>query len=100
MSNRPGEIPAALVDELTEAVATPGDPVLRALVITEIIEQIVEAVAWRHGSHPYVPERASLALLAAATDDHVRRMMGLSNSCFGASPSVGASTPRSPQLSS
>ena len=99
MSNRRGQIPAALVDELTEAVATPGDPVLRALVITEIIEQVVAAIAWRHGSHPYLPERASLALLAAATDDHVRRMMEVSDSRFGATRSMGASTPRSPQPS-
>ena len=98
MSIRPGPIPAELVDELTEAVATPGDPVLRALVITEIIDQILEAVAWRQGSRPYLPERASLELLAAATEDHVHRMTTLSTSC-GSRPTAVESTPRSPQLS-
>jgi hypothetical protein len=69
------ELPVELTDAITEAVAPPDDAVLRAAVIHEIIEQVVDAVAWRHGSRPYGPERDSLAALLAAADDHTTRMM-------------------------
>lgn len=80
------ELPAELVDAITEAVAPPDDAVLRADLIHKIIEQVVDAVAWRHGSRPYGPERDSLAALLAAADDHATRMMLLAT----ASPSTAA----------
>jgi hypothetical protein len=69
------DLSAELADAITETVAPPDDAVLRAALIHKIIEQVVDAVSWRHGSRPYGPERDSLAALLAAADDHITRMM-------------------------
>ena len=69
------ELSAELVDAITETVALPEDAAVRAARIYKIVEEVVDAVAWRHGSQPYETERDSLVTLLAAADDHSTRMM-------------------------
>lgn len=70
------ELRAELVDEVTEAVAAPDDPFLRAVAIRAILAHVVEAVAWRHGldSSSDDAEQRSLVALTTAAEQHLRRM--------------------------
>ena len=54
---------------------------MRAARIYKIVEEVVDAGAWRHGSQPYETERDSLVTLLAAADDHSTRMMPSRNNC-------------------
>ncbi len=63
-----------LADAITDAVAAPGDPAVRAEMILQIVEEISASVAWRHGSRPIAAERRSLDAVVAAATEHHRRM--------------------------
>lgn len=65
---------AELVDEVTEAVATPDDPLLRALAIRAILAHVAEAVAWRQGIDSHNDEQQSLTALTTAAEQHLQRM--------------------------
>lgn len=68
------ELRAELVDAVTEAVATPDDPFLRALTIRAILAHVAEAVAWRQGINSQDDEQQSLATLLTAAEQHLQRM--------------------------
>jgi hypothetical protein len=63
------------MDAIAEVVAPPDHAAERATVIYQIIEEIIDAVAWRHGYQPHVPELESLAALLASAEKHVNRML-------------------------
>ncbi len=65
---------AELVDEVTEAVATPDNPLLRAIAIRAILSHVAEAVTWRQGIDSDDDEQQSLAALTTAAEQHLQRM--------------------------
>lgn len=68
---------AELLDGLTEAIVKPGDPRVRAQVISEMVHEVDEAVRWRHQLHPGSEEEQSLVALVEAAADHQERMAEL-----------------------
>jgi len=68
---------AELIDEITEAVVKPADPRDRAEVIVDLVNEVDQAVKWRHQLHPDGQEERSLAPLVEAAADHRGRMEGL-----------------------
>lgn len=65
---------AELIDGITEAVASPTDPRLRADVIADLVHEVGEAVKWRNEGHPGGEEEQSLETLMAAAAVHRHRM--------------------------
>ena len=74
-TGRHTEIPAELVDDIAGVVVPPDHAAQRATVIYQIIEEIIDTVAWRHGYQPHVPELESVAALLASAEEQVNRMM-------------------------
>ena len=71
-SGRP--LSAELIDGITEAVASPTDPRVRADVIAHLVHEVDEAVKWRNERHPGGVEEQSLATLVTAAEVHRHRM--------------------------
>jgi hypothetical protein len=67
-------ISAELVDAVTEAVVLGGTGCQRAAAVQALVDHMVEAVAWWHGSTPDEEELASLRRLSQAAADHVELM--------------------------
>lgn len=68
------QLSAELIDGITEAVASPTDPRVRAAVIADLVHEVGEAVRWRNERHPGGEEEQSLETLVAAAAVHRHRM--------------------------
>ena len=67
-------LPATLIDELAEAVASSPDPHARSLAIWRITEEILETLQWLHGFDSDHAELASLRRLVEEARAHQVRM--------------------------
>ena len=67
-------LPATLIDQLAEAVASPPDPQARSLAIWRITEEILETLQWLHGIHSDHAELSSVRRLVEEARAHQARM--------------------------
>ena len=68
-------LPGEVIDALSGGVTAGADRVARAEVVTGIVREIVETVAWRYGEHADADELASLHRVLAASEAHRDRML-------------------------
>ncbi|MET0695749.1 MAG: hypothetical protein ABWX96_16005 [Propionibacteriaceae bacterium] len=66
---------SALVDGITDAVASPPDAQARAEAVCGLVREIYETMEWVHGANPESYELASLRGLVAAALEHQERMI-------------------------
>lgn len=71
----PEILTAELVDLITEHVAMPADPFVRARILAQIVDCAVEAIQWRNGDLGEVEQSSAQQVLRTARD-HVDRMHG------------------------
>ena len=72
-------ISGELIDSLIESVVLPHNPLVRAVLICDLLREMCAAVEWLHGiettpDDAVGQEVASLLQLVAAAQDHQRRM--------------------------
>ena len=67
-------LPGEVLDALSGQVSAGTDRVARADVVTGIVREMVETVAWRYAEHADAEELASLHRLLAEAEAHRDRM--------------------------
>lgn len=75
MGELEGPVTAEVLDAITEAVVKPSDPVVRAHVVAQLVEEIDAAIAWRHErDEDPLQEEASLHQVFEEASSHEKRM--------------------------
>jgi hypothetical protein len=66
-----------LVDEISEAVASPPDAHARSAAISSLVREVYETMEWLHGADTENEELASLRRVVHAAQEHQKRMSAL-----------------------
>lgn len=69
-----------LIDEISEAVASPPDAHARSAAICSLVREIYETMEWLHGPGSQNAELISLGRVVAEAQEHQRRMSVLRDS--------------------
>ena len=70
-------LPRAVLDGISEVVASLQDAEARARAISSLVQEIYETMEWVHGPNNDCDELASLRGLVAAALEHEDRMSGV-----------------------
>jgi hypothetical protein len=70
-------LPGDVIDALSGGVSAGADRMARAEVVTGIVREIFETVAWRYGEHADADELASLHRVLAEAEAHRDRMQSV-----------------------